>query len=196
MASEQAQPRVTTERDSGGLAGRFFARFSPTFWTLLALGASVTHHIDHVLRYDHSGWPFTPDVNAFTFSLLVYPVVASILWARARPGYQAGASGLGLALVLGAHILLETPRAQFHTWAAGVSDSPGTLGAPNLLEVASPALGVAAVAVANVLHLAVALAMWGYGRRAWLQKAPTERATTAAGTQQTATEHTRGAHRG
>ena len=28
------------------------------------------HHVDHVLRFDHSGWPFVPQVNAFTYSLL------------------------------------------------------------------------------------------------------------------------------
>ncbi len=36
---------------------------------------SVTHHVDHVLR-DVVGWPFGPDVNAFTASLGVYPVIA------------------------------------------------------------------------------------------------------------------------
>ena len=33
------------------------------------------HHTDHVLRVDHSGWPFRHDVNPFTFSLLAYPIL-------------------------------------------------------------------------------------------------------------------------
>ena len=33
------------------------------------------HHIDHVIRGNHVGWPLIPDVNAFTFSLLAYPFV-------------------------------------------------------------------------------------------------------------------------
>ena len=37
------------------------------------------HHVDHVLRFDHSGWPFKAEVTTFTFSLLVYPVVALTL---------------------------------------------------------------------------------------------------------------------
>src|SRR5438045_1454539 len=44
---------------------------------LAAIG--LLHHTDHVLRYDHSGWPFRPEVTPFTFSLLVYPVIASML---------------------------------------------------------------------------------------------------------------------
>jgi len=35
------------------------------------------HHTDHVLRFDHSGWPFRPEVNPFTFSLLAYPILLS-----------------------------------------------------------------------------------------------------------------------
>jgi hypothetical protein len=33
----------------------------------------LIHHTDHVLRVDHSGWPFRADLNPFTFSLLAYP---------------------------------------------------------------------------------------------------------------------------
>jgi hypothetical protein len=36
----------------------------------------VGHHIDHVIRGNHVGWPLTPEVNAFTFSLLSYPFIA------------------------------------------------------------------------------------------------------------------------
>jgi hypothetical protein len=36
----------------------------------------VGHHIDHIIRGNHVGWPLTPEINAFTFSLLSYPFIA------------------------------------------------------------------------------------------------------------------------
>ena len=35
-------------------------------WLLLATTVALVHHIDHVLRVDHSGWPFLPEVTPFT----------------------------------------------------------------------------------------------------------------------------------
>ena len=32
----------------------------------------LLHHADHVLRADHSGWPFTTVTTPFTYSLSVY----------------------------------------------------------------------------------------------------------------------------
>jgi hypothetical protein len=46
---------------------------------LVAAALSVTHHVDHVLRADHSGWPFRQEVTPFSFSLLVYPLFLSVL---------------------------------------------------------------------------------------------------------------------
>ena len=152
---------------------RFFTTMSPTCWSLVALALALIHHADHVLRHDHSGWPFIADVTPFTFSLLVYPMIASILWARHRPRYQAWASALGLGLVLAAHTLIETPTSQFGTWASGV----GEQGAPNLLEVSSPFLGIASVAIASALHLAVTLAMAGYIWKARLLRRRTQTAS-------------------
>jgi len=54
------------------------------------------HHIDHVLRADNSGWPFTPDLTPFTISLLVYPIfVLDFVLLRHRPWVRVG---LGLRL--------------------------------------------------------------------------------------------------
>lgn len=36
---------------------------------LMALG----HHMDHVIRGNHVGWPLNEEVNAFTYSLAIYP---------------------------------------------------------------------------------------------------------------------------
>ncbi len=35
----------------------------------------IGHHIDHIIRGNHVGWPLTPEINAFTFSLLSYPFI-------------------------------------------------------------------------------------------------------------------------
>ena len=36
----------------------------------------AAHHVDHIVRGNHVGWPLTPEVNAFTLSLAVYPLLA------------------------------------------------------------------------------------------------------------------------
>jgi hypothetical protein len=38
------------------------------------LGAA--HHVDHIVRGNHVGWPLTPEVNPFTYSLAIYPMLA------------------------------------------------------------------------------------------------------------------------
>lgn len=42
---------------------------------VIALVLSVGHHIDHVVRGNHVGWPVTDEVNAFTASLVIYPLI-------------------------------------------------------------------------------------------------------------------------
>jgi hypothetical protein len=55
------------------------------------LGA--VHHIDHIIRGNHIGWPLTPEVNAFTYSLAIYPIIAVSLFLtvsdRVGTGYWA-----------------------------------------------------------------------------------------------------------
>ena len=114
---------------------------------LAATGIGLLHHLDHILRYDHSGWPFRPEVNPFTFSLLVYPIILVILRARARPWLRVALTALIFLAVQTAHILIETPADQYGTWAYGVSSDSSALGHPNLLGVASPALGLLAATV-------------------------------------------------
>ena len=57
--------------------------------TLFGIG----HHIDHIIRGNHVGWPLISEVTPFTYSLGIYPVVAVgfFLWARERvgPGFWA-----------------------------------------------------------------------------------------------------------
>ena len=49
---------------------------------LLSAGLGILHHVDHVLRYDHSGWPFRDIVTPFTYSLLVYLLIALVFFWR------------------------------------------------------------------------------------------------------------------
>ena len=58
--------------------------------TWLAAALSAGHHLDHLIRYNAVGWPLTDQVNAFTASLLVYPIIAAGLLA-----YHAGRVGPG-----------------------------------------------------------------------------------------------------
>lgn len=121
---------------------------------------ALLHHVDHVLRADNSGWPFTPDVTPFTISLVVYPVfVADFLWLRDRPWLRVGLIVVLFVAVQVAHLVFEPPADQYGTWATGVSAVPHATGRPNLLGVAAPALGVASVAVSTLLSLAVLAAL-------------------------------------
>lgn len=45
------------------------------FFVFFVFLFGLGHHIDHVVRGNHVGWPLIPSVNAFTFSLLAYPFV-------------------------------------------------------------------------------------------------------------------------
>ncbi len=67
--------------------------------TALAAVLALGHHVDHAIRGDHVGWPLTADVNAFTFSLGIYPAIAiglALYFAgRVGPGFWAFLSGGG-----------------------------------------------------------------------------------------------------
>jgi hypothetical protein len=75
--------------------------------TWLALGLSLGHHLDHLLRGNAVGWPVTDQVNAFTASLVVYPIIATGLLlyraGRVGPGFWALVSGGGTAFVAAVH---------------------------------------------------------------------------------------------
>jgi hypothetical protein len=142
-------------------AAAVWGRLTRGEWMLLAVVAlALAHHVDHVLRADNSGWPFTPDVTPFTISLLVYPIFAlDFLLLRSRPRVRVAlVTGLFVALQV-AHAVYEPPADQYGTWADGVSSVAHALGRPNLLDIASPALGVLSVAVSTLLSVAVLVAL-------------------------------------
>jgi len=86
---------------------------------LLVLGIGVTvfgvlHHIDHVVRGNHSGWPFREEVTPFTFSLLVYallmPGIYMNLRGRVAAGWWLFTTTVALALVAFVHFLSGEER--------------------------------------------------------------------------------------
>ena len=78
-------------------------------YSLIALATvlSLGHHLDHVIRGNHVGWPLTAGVTPFTYSLGVYPLIAlGLALTRSRrvgPGYWALLSGAGAAFVAAIH---------------------------------------------------------------------------------------------
>jgi hypothetical protein len=137
------------------------ARFTLGEWMLLGVVAlAFLHHIDHVLRADNSGWPFTADVTPFTISLLVYPIfVLDFLLLRDRPWVRVGLVAVLFAALQVTHAIVEPPADQYGTWANRISSVPHALGQPNLLDTASPVLGALSVAVSSLLSLAVLAAL-------------------------------------
>ena len=132
---------------------------------LLAAALSAIHHVDHVLRADHSGWPFLPQVTPFTFSLLVYPLFLSVFLARSRPLYRVIGTALLFLFATLSHTFLETPVDQYRTWAYG-SSFAGHVGEHNLLGQDSKVLGVCAVVVTVLLSLSLLAALMAFVRDA------------------------------
>lgn len=82
----------------------------------LAVVLSLGHHIDHVIRGNNVGWPVDPEVNAFTYSLAIYPLILiGLILRRAGkvgPGFWAFLSGGGalfLAVIHFAPDAIEPP---------------------------------------------------------------------------------------
>ena len=75
--------------------------------TWLALAMSLGHHLDHLIRGNAVGWPVTDQVNAFTISLVVYPVITTGLLlhraGRVGAGFWALVSGGGAVFVSAVH---------------------------------------------------------------------------------------------
>jgi hypothetical protein len=148
-----------------------YGRLSGLSVTILVaiLVVGLIHHTDHVLRFDHSGWPFRPEVNPFTFSLLAYPILLFALFGPARLFWiRWFLSLVGMGFTLLAHTLIETPAMQYAMWAHNHSLEPQQPMAHNLLEVESSTLGIVAVIISmtlNVLLVAFVVSMLRDGLR-------------------------------
>ena len=57
-------------------------------WLLVLAGCTtvfgLVHHVDHVVRGNHSGWPFEQAITPFTFSLLIYALLLPGLYLTAK----------------------------------------------------------------------------------------------------------------
>ena len=82
-------------------------------WLLIAATGTtvfaIMHHTDHVVRGNHSGWPFEEAVTPFTFSLLIYALLLPGLYLTAKgrlmSGYWLFTAIVGLALVVWVHFV-------------------------------------------------------------------------------------------
>ena len=115
--------------------------------TMLAatMAVGATHHVDHVLRQNHSGFPFQREVTPFTYSLAIYPLAIGGYVLDAGPNYwilfeSLSFVGLGLA-----HTLIEPPDHQYRPWVDG----------SNMLGIQSPVAGRTAQAVSILLHASI-----------------------------------------
>jgi hypothetical protein len=126
--------------------------------SLLVLGVSVTvlgvlHHVDHVVRGNHSGWPFQEEVTPFTFSLLVYalllPGIYMNLWGRVAAGWWLFTAALALALITSVHFLGGEDREAPISDIYAVYDNP-VWGVLALVVLYGLVLGLVAVVVTAV----------------------------------------------
>jgi hypothetical protein len=85
--------------------------------TLTGAAMSFLHHVDHAVRGNAIGWPLTDEVNAFTISLGIYPIIATglLLYRAGRmgPGFWALVSDGGAAFVSAVHfgpLAVEPPH--------------------------------------------------------------------------------------
>lgn len=74
---------------------------------LLTTVFGIGHHVDHIIRGNHVGWPLTPEVTPFTYSLGFYPFIALgfylYLRGRTAPQYWCLLTGAGFFFVGLAH---------------------------------------------------------------------------------------------
>ena len=125
-------------------------------WALVTTAFGLLHHIDHVLRMNHSGWPFLAEVNTFTYSLMVYPLIALVLWARGWRRLRAALAFLLFLFPTVSHVLIETPAMQYRTWTV----QPDV----NMLGASSRVLGAAAVLITVLLSASAFMTFLAFQR--------------------------------
>lgn len=123
----------------------------------LATVLSLGHHVDHVIRGNHTGWPHTDQVTPFTYSLAVYPFILLGLYLSATskvgPGYWLLLSGPGALFLAATHLgptALEPPGDIINAYSTPLH---GWLAFAWLLSL-----------------IAVLLVMFGYEIHLWRQK--------------------------
>lgn len=105
------------------------------FWTTVSFAA--VHIADHVVRNNHSGFPYTDEVTPATIPLNIIPFIYAAGLYFDGPLSMIIADSLLLAAIIPVHIFIEPPTHLLVPWENG----------SNLLEVESAAAGGAALAV-------------------------------------------------
>ena len=126
-------------------------------WLLITASCTmifgILHHVDHVVRGNHSGWPFEEEVTPFTFSLLIYALLVPGLYLTAKghlmARYWLFTALLGLTLLVWIHFVPtsfhEAPIRDIY----GVYDSPvlGFLAVADLMALIASVVVLAAFAI-------------------------------------------------
>jgi hypothetical protein len=126
-------------------------------WLLITASCTmifgILHHVDHVVRGNHSGWPFAEAVTPFTFSLLIYALLVPGLYLTAKgrlmARYWLFTALLGLTLLVWIHFVPtryhEAPIRDIY----GVYDSPvvGFLAVADLTALIASVVVLAGMAI-------------------------------------------------
>jgi hypothetical protein len=143
-------------RNEGARARRSFIRAASA---VIVFGS--LHHGDHILRGNHIGWPFINEVNPFTYSLAMYPLMLIGLIATLRgqrwAGYWLAVALIGLLTAGPTHLgpWAVEPPADIYTPYADPLFYCQTSAPPNRVAfwsevyapIASPLWAVLAIAV-------------------------------------------------
>jgi Zn-dependent membrane protease YugP len=128
-------------------------------WLLIAATAvtifGLLHHADHVVRGNHSGWPFQDEVSPFTFSLLIYALLVPGLYltfrGRLMAAYWLVTSVVLFAVVTLAHFVGSEREAPIRDiYAVYASPVWGFLA---LLDLAAIYAGLTILAVVAIVVL-------------------------------------------
>ena len=83
---------------------------APLFPVVVALPTllGMAHHVDHIVRGNHVGWPLAPEITPFTYSLVIYPAIAVGLYLtatdRAGRRFWTGFFGVSTAFLAVIHL--------------------------------------------------------------------------------------------
>jgi hypothetical protein len=120
-----------TDHDRSSKEGLMRDRI-PYRLTWLATALSLGHHLGHLSRGNAVGWPLAEEVNAFTASLVMYPVIATGLLlyrdGRVGPGFWALVSGGGTDFVSAVHSAPGWSNHPRWSWTSLCPADPGLAG--------------------------------------------------------------------
>ncbi|MBC7935591.1 MAG: hypothetical protein H7Y86_09605 [Rhizobacter sp.] len=134
-------------------------RSTKLLWLSIAL--SIVHHADHILRIDHSGWPFLQRISPFTYSLLVYPIFGFIFLVNKKLWFRVAAMAILFLFSTTAHIFFEPMKDKFQTWAYG-SNLAHHVGEQNMLDYNAEWLGVCSIIIAVALSLVLSITLLSF----------------------------------